>query len=143
MLTISLSRLEFDGRHGATAIERRATRKFEVDVELDVDASAAEQSDKLADTIDYSKVAEIIVGIGVGEPHHMLESLARRMVDNVRGALSRGEARAPGAAQAEPADLPRPSGLRRSPDQGLRRRRRGCAPRWRRRRCGRWRRRGR
>ncbi|HVZ73701.1 MAG TPA: dihydroneopterin aldolase, partial [Polyangia bacterium] len=59
--------------------------KFEVDVELDVEATAAERSDKLADTVDYSKVAELIVGIGVGEPHHLLESLARRMVDNVRG----------------------------------------------------------
>jgi dihydroneopterin aldolase len=85
MLTIALSRIEFDGRHGATAVERRATRKFEVDLEIDVDVSAAERSDKLADTIDYSKVAELIVGIGVGEPHHLLESLARRMVDNVRG----------------------------------------------------------
>jgi dihydroneopterin aldolase len=85
MLTIALARLEFDGRHGATAVERRASRKFEVDVELDVEVSAAEHSDKLADTVDYSRVAEIIVGIGVGEPHHLLESLARRMVDNVRG----------------------------------------------------------
>jgi len=84
MLTISLARLEFDGRHGATAVERRATRKFEVDVELDVEVTAAERSDKLADTVDYSRVAEIIVGIGTGEPHHLLESLARRMVDNVR-----------------------------------------------------------
>lgn len=85
MLTIALSRIEFDGRHGATAVERRATRKFEVDLEIDVDVSAAERSDKLADTIDYSKVADVIVSIGVGEPHHLLESLARRMVDNVRG----------------------------------------------------------
>jgi dihydroneopterin aldolase len=85
VLTIALSRLEFDGRHGATAVERRATRKFEVDVELDVDVTAAERSDKLADTIDYSRVADVIVGIGVGEPHRLLESLARRMVDNVRG----------------------------------------------------------
>ena len=84
MLTIALSRLEFDGRHGATAIERRTLRKFEVDVELEVEAVAAEQTDRLADTVDYSKVAELIVGIGVGEPHHMLESLARRMTDNVR-----------------------------------------------------------
>jgi dihydroneopterin aldolase len=85
MLTISLARLEFDGRHGATAVERRATRKFEVDVELDVEVATAERSDKLADTVDYSRVAEIIVGIGTGEPHHLLESLARRMVDNVKG----------------------------------------------------------
>jgi 7,8-dihydroneopterin aldolase/epimerase/oxygenase len=84
MLIIALSRLEFDGRHGATAIERRTLRKFEVDVELEVATVAAEQSDRLADTVDYSKVAELIVSIGVGEPHHMLESLARRMTDNVR-----------------------------------------------------------
>lgn len=84
MLTIVLSRIEFDGRHGATAVERKATRKFEVDVELDVDVRAAEQNDRLADTIDYSRVADVVVGIGAGEPHHLLESLARRMVDGVR-----------------------------------------------------------
>jgi 7,8-dihydroneopterin aldolase/epimerase/oxygenase len=84
MLTIALARIEFDGRHGATAVERRATRKFEVDVELDVEVQAAEKSDRLADTVDYSRVAEVIVAIGAGEPHHLLESLARRMTDNLR-----------------------------------------------------------
>jgi dihydroneopterin aldolase len=84
MLTIALQRIEFDGRHGATAVERRTTRKFEVDVEMEVDAGAAEQSDLLADTVDYSRVADSIVAIGTGEPHHLLESLARRMVDAVR-----------------------------------------------------------
>ncbi len=84
MLTIALARIEFDGRHGATAVERRATRKFEVDVELDVEVQAAEKSDRLADTVDYSRVAEVIVAIGTGEPHHLLESLARRMTDNLR-----------------------------------------------------------
>jgi dihydroneopterin aldolase len=84
VLTIALSRIEFDGRHGNTAVERRAARKFEVDVELDVDADGAERSDQLGDTVDYSAVAELIVGIGTGEPHHLLESLARRMVDAVR-----------------------------------------------------------
>ena len=84
MLTITLSRIEFDGRHGATAVERRSTRKFEVDVELDAEVALAERNDQLADTVDYSRVAELIVGIGMGEPHHLLESLARRMVDGVR-----------------------------------------------------------
>jgi dihydroneopterin aldolase len=84
MLTIKLARLEFDGRHGATAVERRSSRKFEVDVEVDAEVGAAERSDKLAETVDYSKVAETIIAIGTGEPHHLLESLARRMVDAVR-----------------------------------------------------------
>ena len=84
MLTIVLNRIEFDGRHGATAVERRATRKFEVDVELDVEVAAAERSDRLADTVDYSRVAEVVVGVGMGEPHHLLESLARRMATELR-----------------------------------------------------------
>jgi dihydroneopterin aldolase len=86
MLTIALAQLGFEGRHGATAVERRHTRKFEVDVELDVEANA-QRTDRLVDTIDYSKVAEVLVGIGTGEPHRMLESLARRMVDGVRGSF--------------------------------------------------------
>ena len=84
MATIVLHRIEFDGSHGATAVERRATRKFEVDVELDVETRAAEQSDRLADAVDYSRVAELVVGLGTGEPHRLLESLARRMVDGLR-----------------------------------------------------------
>ena len=85
MLTIALAQLGFEGRHGATALERRHTRKFEVDIELDLEGNAAERSDRLPDTVDYSKVAEVIVGIGTGEPHRLLESLARRMVDGLRG----------------------------------------------------------
>src|SRR6187551_2562031 len=42
------------------------------------------RSEALADTVDYSRVAEAIVAIGTGEPHHLLESLARRMLDAVR-----------------------------------------------------------
>ena len=89
MLTIALQRIEFDGCHGATAVERRSFRKFEVDVEMEVDAAVAERSDILADTVDYSRVAEAIVTIGVGEPHHLLESLARRMLDAVRDRFPR------------------------------------------------------
>jgi dihydroneopterin aldolase len=84
MLTITLSRIEFDGRHGATAVERRSTRKFEVDVEMDAEVAVAERSDRLDDTVDYSRVAEVIVAVGTGEPHHLLESLAHRMADAVR-----------------------------------------------------------
>ena len=87
MLTIALAELGFEGRHGATALERRHTRKFEVDVELVLEGAAAERSDRLADTVDYSKVAEVIVAIGTGEPHRLLESLSRRMVDGLRDAF--------------------------------------------------------
>jgi dihydroneopterin aldolase len=82
--TIVLAGIEFEGRHGATALERKSTRKFQVNLEVDFDASAAERSDRLADTIDYSMMAEAIVTVGTGEPHRLLESLARRMLDTLR-----------------------------------------------------------
>jgi 7,8-dihydroneopterin aldolase/epimerase/oxygenase len=81
MPTLVLSRIGFEGRHGATAAERRASRRFEVDVEIDAPLEAAQVSDRLADTIDYSAVADLIVTVGTGEPHRLLESLARRMLD--------------------------------------------------------------
>jgi len=84
MLTIALNSLEFEGRHGASAAERRSTRKFVVNVELELEARTAEQSDRLADTVDFRDVGEIIVDIGTGEPHRLLESLARRMADALR-----------------------------------------------------------
>jgi len=85
MLTIALCGLEFEGRHGASAVERRSTRKFVVNVEVDLEAKQAEQSDRLADTVDFREIGEIIVNLGTGEPHRLLESLARRMVDALRG----------------------------------------------------------
>jgi dihydroneopterin aldolase len=84
VLTIKLCRVGFEGRHGATAMERRSTRKFEVDVEADFESTAGETSDRLADTVDYTVIADAIVGIGIGEPHRLLESLARRMVVAIR-----------------------------------------------------------
>jgi dihydroneopterin aldolase len=81
VITLVLSRIGFEGRHGATAAERRRTRRFEVDVEIDAPLEAPQLSDRLADTIDYSEVSDVIVALGSGEPHHLLESLARRMLD--------------------------------------------------------------
>jgi dihydroneopterin aldolase len=81
--TIVLQGLSFEGRHGATVNERRKTRRFEVDVRLQGDFGGAERSDRLADALDYRDVADILVEIGEGEPHRLIESLARRMVDSL------------------------------------------------------------
>jgi len=90
VVTIVLRDIGFEGRHGATAIERKSLRKFEADLEVDVDGDSGQRTDRLADTLDYSQLAETIVAMGAGEPHRLLESLARRMLDAL-------EARAPKA----------------------------------------------
>lgn len=89
MITIVLRDIGFEGRHGATAVERKSLRKFEADLEADIDGDSGQRTDRLTDTVDYSALAETIVGIGAGEPHRLLESLARRMLDAL-------EARVPG-----------------------------------------------
>lgn len=83
-MTIILRRLGFEGRHGATAIERRSLRRFEADLEVEVEGDCGQTTDRLADTLDYSVLAEIITRTGAGEPHRLLESLARRMLDQLR-----------------------------------------------------------
>jgi dihydroneopterin aldolase len=83
MPTLVLSRISFEGRHGATPAERRSLRRFEVDVEIDAPLEAAQSTDRLVDTIDYRQVAEIIMEIGTGRTHHLLEALARHMIDAI------------------------------------------------------------
>ena len=81
MPTLVLSQISFEGRHGATPVERQSVRRFEVDIEIDAPLETAQSTDRLTDTIDYRQVAEIIVGIGTGKTHHLLEALARAMID--------------------------------------------------------------
>jgi dihydroneopterin aldolase len=81
MDTLVLARIAFEGHHGATEPERCTLRAFEVDVEIDSPLDPARASDNLAHTIDYREVADIIVRVGTSETHHLLESLAGRMLD--------------------------------------------------------------
>jgi 7,8-dihydroneopterin aldolase/epimerase/oxygenase len=68
--------LEFEGNHGYTAAERRGTRRFRVNLTLELPLEAAVSSDKIADTVDYWKVSEIAVSIGTKSTFKLLEALA-------------------------------------------------------------------
>jgi dihydroneopterin aldolase len=83
MSTLVLSRITFQGRHGATEAERSSLRAFEVDVEIDAPLDLARCSDHLGDTIDYRQVAQIIVDLGTSEPRHLLESLCSSMLERL------------------------------------------------------------
>jgi 7,8-dihydroneopterin aldolase/epimerase/oxygenase len=71
--------LEFEGNHGYTAAERRGTRRFRATLTLERDLGAASASDRLADTIDYWKVSEIVVRLGTTSTFKLLEALAGAM----------------------------------------------------------------
>src|SRR5574338_439216 len=68
--------LEFEGNHGYTAAERRGTRRFRVNLTLELSLASAAASDRIADTIDYWKVSEAVVAIGTKSTFKLLEALA-------------------------------------------------------------------
>jgi len=76
--------LEFEGNHGYSAAERRGTRRFKVDLTLEMPLAAAAASDRIADTVDYFKVAEIVVGLGTRSTYKLLEALAGAMADKIQ-----------------------------------------------------------
>lgn len=68
--------LEFEANHGYTAAERRATRRFRVDVEIQRPLQGASHSDRLRDTIDYRSVCQTVLRIGTQSTFKLLEALA-------------------------------------------------------------------
>ena len=76
--------LEFEGNHGYTAAERRGTRRFRVNLTLELPLGAAAQSDRIADTVDYWKVSEIVVGLGTKSTFRLLEALAGSIATKIQ-----------------------------------------------------------
>ena len=72
------------GRHGVLPEEQARAQPFEVDVRLEVDATAAATSDELADTVDYATLTLAVVGIVEAESHRLLERLAVRVAETCR-----------------------------------------------------------
>ena len=68
--------LEFEGNHGYSAAERRGTRRFRVNLTLELPLGAAAASDHIRDTVDYWKVSEVVVAIGTKSTFKLLEALA-------------------------------------------------------------------
>ncbi len=84
MGTILVTGLEILGVHGVLAEEQTRAQPFAVDLELDVDLSAASVSDVLADTIDYGAVIDATVRVVQTERFQLLERLAARIAEVCR-----------------------------------------------------------
>lgn len=76
---VFVSGLEFEANHGYTAAERRATRRFRVNLELRCSLGEAAASDRLTDTIDYRRVCEAVIRVGTESTFRLLEALAGRI----------------------------------------------------------------
>lgn len=80
MAKILLEEMEFYAYHGCFKEEQVIGNRFIVNLEIDVDSSEAEQSDHLADTVNYQAVYEVVKET-MAEKSHLLEHLGRRLLD--------------------------------------------------------------
>ncbi|MGE0553016.1 MAG: dihydroneopterin aldolase [Gemmatimonadales bacterium] len=90
-VTIRLTDLRVPISIGWTELERRAAQpiRFDLEIALPVPPEAT-VSDELADTIDYAALAELIRQTATEAPVRLLERLAAKVTDAVRGALPGG-----------------------------------------------------
>jgi dihydroneopterin aldolase len=80
---VLLEGMSFHGRHGVRAAERQKPQEFRVDVEVDCDLSEPGRTDRIEDTVDYTRVRAIAKEVIEGDSHKLLESLAARIAERV------------------------------------------------------------
>ncbi|HXN90636.1 MAG TPA: dihydroneopterin aldolase [Candidatus Sulfotelmatobacter sp.] len=78
---IELLGMSFQGRHGVRPAEREQPQEFRVDIEVDAQLGKAGRSDRLADTVDYTRLRAIAKEVIEGKPRRLLESLATEIAD--------------------------------------------------------------
>ena len=82
---ITLGGMEFSGFVGVSEQERERKTRIEVDVEIHTDLGAACKSDALDDTIDYSRLYDLVAEVVASKHHNLLESLAEEIADAAFG----------------------------------------------------------
>jgi dihydroneopterin aldolase len=78
---IILQGMRFYGYHGVNAEEKALGQWFEIDVELWGDFSRGAVSDRLEDTLNYSRVYKLIKGIVEGPSVNLIEHLAYKLME--------------------------------------------------------------
>ena len=76
---IEIRDLRVTGTHGVLPEEQDRPQPFAVDVTAWVDMTAAQQSDDLADTVDYGALAQAAADVVAGRSYRLLEALASRL----------------------------------------------------------------
>ena len=78
MFVVFVRGLEFYAFHGVPEAERQVGHRYRVDIELRVEGSA-DETDDVADTVDYGKIAQRVTQLGTAERCRTVERLARKI----------------------------------------------------------------
>ena len=76
---IRIERLELDCLIGVNPWERLTKQRITIDISMDVDLSAAGESDSIRDTVDYRCVAKAVTAEVNSSSYKLVEALAARL----------------------------------------------------------------
>jgi 7,8-dihydroneopterin aldolase/epimerase/oxygenase len=80
---IELRGLAVHGRHGVLDHERTKGQDFVVDITVWIDLADAAASDDLADTYDYTALAQLAADVVAGPPRNLIEAVGGEIADLV------------------------------------------------------------
>lgn len=86
---IFFSGLALHAYHGVMPHEAKVGQTFMLDLDLEIDLSAAARSDKVIDTVSYDKVVECTAEAFCSERHRLIEAAAGCVADAVLAAFPR------------------------------------------------------
>jgi dihydroneopterin aldolase len=86
---IFIKGLSLHAYHGVMAHEAKVGQSFNIDMELEIDLSAAARSDKVVDTVSYDKVVECASQAFSAQRFRLIEAAAGRVAEAVLTAFPR------------------------------------------------------
>ena len=76
---ILLEGIQIPAALGVTAAERRMRRPVLLDLEIERDLRAAGRSDRIRDTLHYTRVFELVADVAGNQEHKLVEALGDRI----------------------------------------------------------------
>jgi dihydroneopterin aldolase len=86
---IFIKELALHANHGVMPHEAKVGQTFMLDLDLEIDLSAAARSDKVMDTVSYDKVVDCVRETFCGQRFRLIEAAAGRVADSVLAAFPR------------------------------------------------------
>jgi len=80
---IDIAGLVLFARHGLNEAEQQLGQRFILDIELDVDLSAAAKSDRITDTVDYGEVVAIAEAAFRDKRFYLIEASAAHVAEAI------------------------------------------------------------
>ncbi len=75
--------MQFYGFHGVNAEERALGQPYLVDLAVELDLAAPGESDRLEDTISYTRLYRVVQAVLEGEPKNLLEATAQTIASRI------------------------------------------------------------